>query len=106
MTDLPQDVVVLGPDQVQLLRRLVAMDRFEGGYGGSCYQCPFASQPLGMDGSVADWDEVWNDPTEAYFRCSLPLRPAAGQVAWGEYAPCTPEEWLDGVLGFKTKIGG
>lgn len=66
---------------------------YDGGLHGTCYECPFASVPLRSDGSVADWHEIDNDPTEAYFRCSLPGRDEQ-KVEWGEYAPCDEHEWV------------
>ena len=63
---------------------------------GSCYECPYASPPLRRDGSVADWDEVWNDPTEAYFRCNMPGR--SSDVVWGEDAPCTSRDIVNALL--------
>lgn len=63
-----------------------------GGAGGTCYECPFASVPLSSDGRVELWESISHDPTEAYFRCSLPGRDHAA-VVWGEYAPCTEREW-------------
>lgn len=80
-----------------MLRLTGAFNSFEGGYNGSCYECPFASVPLRWDGSEAAWSEIDNDPTEAYYRCSLPGRDNAS-VVWGEYAPCTSEEWVDGCF--------
>lgn len=79
-----------------LLRRVFDMD-YGGGVNGTCYECPFASEPLERDGKVARWEDISNDPTEAYFRCSLPGRNNT-EVYWGEYAPCTATEWWDGVL--------
>ena len=67
----------------------------EGGVGGTCYQCPFATEPLDMLGNIAH--DVWNDPTEAYFKCSLPGRNNE-EVFWGEYAPCIESEWADAAL--------
>jgi hypothetical protein len=75
-----------------LLSRLGQHDDGYGpGVGGTCYECPFASKPLDRDGRIADWREIYNDPTEAYFRCHMPGRTDA--VVWGEYAPCTVKEW-------------
>jgi hypothetical protein len=68
---------------------------YEGGYNGTCYECPFASPPL-IYGRAATWAEVGNDPTEAVFKCSLPGRD--GKVEWGEYAPCTAEEWTSAIV--------
>lgn len=82
--------------QLSLLRRL-AVPTYDGGVNGTCYECPFASPPLERDGREANWRDIRNDPTEAYFRCSLPGRDNDA-VVWGEYAPCTPEEWFDGVV--------
>lgn len=66
---------------------------YEGGVNGTCYECPYASKPLEKSGREAEWRDIANDPTEAYFRCSLPGRNNE-EVAWGEYAPCTVPEWL------------
>lgn len=78
---------------LEALERLTGAT-YTGGYGGTCYQCPYASKPLRFDGSVADWHEVANDPTEAYFTCSLPTRKPT-KAEWGEYAPCTADEWSE-----------
>lgn len=69
------------------------------GVGGTCYECPFASVPLQQSGHAAEWDSISNDPTEAWFRCSLPGRDP-DVVAWGEDAPCTQEEWVDAALAY------
>lgn len=69
-----------------------------GGPGGTCYECPFASVPLDRGGGVAH--DVWNDPTEAYFTCSLETRKnptAATKPEWGEYAPCEHDEWVRAI---------
>jgi hypothetical protein len=63
---------------------------YSGGVNGTCYECPFATVPL--DAAGRPDPDVWNDPTEAYFRCSLPGRDNEA-VVWGEYAPCTEGEW-------------
>lgn len=79
---------------------------YEGGVNGTCWGCPYASPPLRSDGSAPLWDEISNDPTEAYFICHLPNRP--DEPAWGEYAPCTSQEWLEfhvGVLRGEADIG-
>lgn len=77
------------------VRRLVTFD-YQGGVNGTCYMCPYASPPLRKDGSVAPPEEISNDPTEAYFRCSLPGRNDA--LEWGEYAVCSIEEWIKGAI--------
>jgi hypothetical protein len=69
---------------------------YDGGVNGTCYLCPYASPPLRRDGSAAPSEEVSNDPTEAYFRCSLPGRNNA--IEWGEYAVCSLEEWIVGAV--------
>jgi hypothetical protein len=74
-------------------RRLVSHD-YGGGLHGTCYQCPFASAPLDSFGDAVPFGQVANDPTEAYFRCSLPTREESKRLSWGEYAPCTDDEWL------------
>lgn len=88
-------------DEMSLAKRLELLARafdesvYSGGVHGTCYECPFASPPLRADGSEARWEEVSNDPTEAYFRCSLPTRrDREKKVEWGEYAPCTDREWV------------
>jgi hypothetical protein len=81
---------------VVVLKRLCAEGSYEGGLNGTCYECPFASEPLERDGRVARWQDIANDPTEAYFRCHLPGRP--DDVVWGEYAPCSVEEWTKAAL--------
>lgn len=78
-----------------MVNRLVNMT-YEGGYNGTCYQCPFATEPLDRHGTKAIWSEISNDPTEAYFRCTLPGRPDT--VAWGEYALCSEKEWVAVIL--------
>ena len=77
-----------------VLTRLGQMT-YEGGVNGTCDGCPFATVPLDASGRVDH--NVWNDPTEAYFRCSLPGRDHEA-VVWGEYAPCTEEEWAAAAL--------
>lgn len=67
------------------------------GVNGTCYQCPFATEPLEASGATAPWENVMNDPTEAYFRCYLPGRDP--KVEWGEHAPCTEQEWSIAALG-------
>lgn len=85
------------PDLQWVIQRLSSQD-YAAGLHGTCYECPFASDPLGRDGLIAEWREVSNDPTEAYFRCSLPTRDAdRSRVAWGEHAPCTILEWTQYV---------
>lgn len=88
-------------NQVETLR--VILNRlgdhsYSAGVNGTCFDCPFATAPLRSDGTVAEWPEVSNDPTEAYFRCSLPGRNPQ-EVVWGEYAPCAEAEWLNVALG-------
>lgn len=91
-------VVVDYGSRRRLLRRIIE-PTYDGGFGGTCYDCVFASEPLRRDGTVAPWDEVANDPTEAWFRCSLSTRAEReNEVEWGEYAPCTAEEWFDAIL--------
>lgn len=90
MTDL------LKPNKVRQLLAKVGDHTYEGGVHGTCYECPFASPPLDNLGNVADWDDISNDPTEAYFRCSLPGRDNDA-VEWGEYSPCEEFEWVNGV---------
>jgi hypothetical protein len=88
-------------DQLRWGISRLASHTYDGGLHGTCYECPFASPPLRVDGSEAEWSEVHNDPTEAYFRCSLPTRAEGERVEWGEYAPCTETEWvawLNGLL--------
>lgn len=80
-----------------VLMRLMKEAEYTGGVGGTCYECPFATAPLRYDGSEASYAEYCNDPTEAYFRCRLPGRDS-NKVAWGEYAPCTRQEWLQAAL--------
>lgn len=83
-----------------LLERLVTPS-YEGGFGGTCYECPFSEGPfVNQWGTPPDeWNRVDNDPTEAYFRCNLPTRQPEGQTpTWGEYAPCTEQEWFDALL--------
>lgn len=71
----------------------------DGGLGGSCYGCLFASDPQRSDGSNAEYYEYANDPSEAWFTCSLPTRdPAAPKPEWGEYSPCSPREWTAHLL--------
>lgn len=77
---------------VQLVLARLGISEYAGGVNGTCYECPFATEPLRRTGELAPWGEVSNDPTEAYFRCSLPGRDAEA-VVWGEYAPCTEDEW-------------
>lgn len=78
------------------LKRVTSMGAYYGGgFGGTCYECPFGSEPLAKDGTVAEWRDISNDPTEAYFCCSLPGRDNEA-VVWGENAPCTEQEWWDG----------
>lgn len=97
----PRDVVADLSDahRLQLLGRASPRNQtYEGGHGGTCYECPFASPPLTRTGRVAPWDEISNDPTEAYFRCSLPTRAERDeQIEWGEYAPCTADEWIEAL---------
>lgn len=85
--------------ELDMLNKLIYPD-YTSGVDASCYQCPFASEPLNRDGSTADWREISNDPTEAYFRCSLPSRDNV-KVAWGEHSPCSPREWL---IAIKMKL--
>lgn len=68
------------------------------GVNGTCYQCPFATEPLEASGAIAPWNTIANDPTEAYFRCLLPGRDPT-KVAWGEHAPCSEQEWSNAALG-------
>lgn len=84
-----------------VLRRFT--DSYGPGVGGTCYQCPFASEPLEKDGQVAAWNTISNDPTETYFRCFLPGR--MPDVEWGEYAPCTEKEWAQAALNEFEKEG-
>jgi len=89
----PPDPLAALAEALERMRRLVSSS-YDGGVNGTCYECPYASPPLEKDGSVADWRDISNDPTEAYFRCSLPGRDNAA-VVWGEYAPCTEAEWFE-----------
>lgn len=81
-------------DVLRLLDRIrqTTDHAYHGGVNGTCYECPYASKPLERSGREAIWDEIRHDPTEAWFRCSLPGR--SDEVEWGEYAPCTQTEWL------------
>lgn len=81
---------------VVVLKRFAAGHSYEGGVNGTCYECPFATPPLERNGREAPWHTISNDPTEAYFRCSLPGR--TSEVVWGEYAPCTEVEWANAAL--------
>lgn len=91
-------VVVDYESRRRLLRRIVEPNYYDGGFGGTCFGCVFASEPLWEDGTVAPWDEVSNDPTEAWFRCGLPTRAEReSEVEWGEHALCTAEEWFDAI---------
>jgi hypothetical protein len=90
----------------ELLKRLSRLwnySYFGGGPNGTCYECPYASPPLERDGREALWREISNDPTEAYYRCSLPLRVPEKEVEWGEYAPCTEKEWERAHMGMLRK---
>lgn len=103
MTGLPPihaepEVIVAAADR--LLGRLRYEGGFEGGHNGSCYRCPWASLPLDAAGREVPFEEVANDPTEAYFRCSLPGRDP-GRPEWGEYAPCSAAEWTAGVVAWR-----
>jgi hypothetical protein len=81
-----------GEIRERLLR--IVSHAYDGGVHGTCYGCPYASGPLGSAGEIVPFSEVANDPTEAYFICSLPTRAEREKkVEWGEYAPCTTEEW-------------
>lgn len=79
-------------------------DSYRAGVGGTCYECPFASEPLDVFGEPAAWADIWSDPTEAYFRCHLPGRPP--DVTWGEYAPCTRAEWTAAALAELAEVEG
>jgi len=54
----------------------------------------------------ASWRHSSNDPTEAYFRCSLPTRADADRLAWGEYAPCETGEWTAWLDAEITALAG
>jgi len=88
---------------IPILVSRLGVHSYEGGVNGTCYQCPFASAPLDRSGRVAAWGEISNDPTEAYFRCSLPGRDNVA-VEWGEYAPCTEAEWSAAVLAAVARL--
>lgn len=49
-----------------------------------CEGCPFAS----LDTDKNSADDVANDPTEAYYRCSL-----LNVSVWGESPKCTMKDW-------------
>jgi hypothetical protein len=73
---------------------LAAPSDQQGGYGGTCAGCRFATGPVNLDGSPADYEDYANDETEAYYHCGLPTRdPEARNPDWGEYAPCLAGEW-------------
>ena len=88
----PDVVIPAGRDLISVLLDRIGNHTYEGGVNGTCYQCPFASVPLQPNGREANWEEISNDPTEAYYRCYLPGRP--NDVEWGEYAPCDEKEWV------------
>lgn len=89
----------INPDKKTLLRRAFhGVYSYEGGYNGSCFECPFADGPYDSADGMQQHDYIHNcDHTEAYFRCTLPGRDNEAFV-WGEDAPCTADEWVDGVL--------
>lgn len=98
-----------GPGVARVVLEHLASPRLiYGGVGGTCYECPFATVPLDSAGRVARWEDVANDPTEAYFRCGLPGRDHEAAV-WGEDAPCSEKEWataaLDALAGAPDKTG-
>lgn len=70
-----------------------------GGPGNSCQGCPFRNGgPRDSRGQLVNFAEVANDPSEAYYLCALPTfqgldLDAPDRLVWGEYAPCTDEEW-------------
>jgi len=80
-------------DTIRAIASRVGAHNYEGGVNGTCYECPFASEPLDISGRVARWDDISNDPTEAFFRCSLPGRDNE-TVVWGEHSPCSEQEWM------------
>lgn len=90
------------PTAAQLQRIL---KNYDTGPNGSCYGCPFATPPLDSAGNIAPPEDWENDPTEAWFRCSLPTRPDKGQVEWGEDAPCTPEQWWELIVDLARQEG-
>lgn len=49
-----------------------------------CPGCPFAGE------SVEPYDKISNDITEAHYPCSL-----LNEVVWGEYSPCTRQQWQE-----------
>ena len=75
---------------------------YDGGLGGTCYRCPFASEPQTSGGSPAAWHNISHDPTAEY-NCHLPGRDGGGPE-WGEYAPCTASEWVDAVKSALPKL--
>lgn len=88
------------PTGIALVRVVLARigsHSYEGGVNGSCLDCPFATPPLDQAGRSANWCDISNDPTEAYFRCGLPGRDHE-EIIWGEYAPCTEREWAAAAL--------
>lgn len=85
------------PVYLKVLEQLASENGYDGGPDSTCYRCPFATEPLDRDGRVADWADIYNDPTEAYFRCGLPGRDNE-EVFWGEYSPCTVREWTSAAL--------
>jgi hypothetical protein len=80
-----------------VLERLSNEFHWVGGFGVTCYECPFASDPLDSWGEKEQWSNIANDPAEAYFRCHLPGRDSTA-VVWGEDAPCTRGEWAKAAL--------
>lgn len=86
----------VGLDLVRTVLQRIGLNdySYSGGVNGTCYDCPFASEPLDAQGEIDP--HVWNDPTEAYFRCSLPGRDP--KPTWGEYAPCDVKEWAQAAL--------
>lgn len=53
-----------------------------------CTACPFSSR------SIEPYEQIDNDVTEAHYACSM-----LGRVVWGEYAPCTREDWIRAERG-------
>lgn len=79
-----------------------------GPHGGGCQHCPFVAGPAVREWAATPddreaWENISNDPSEAFYWCHLPTRLRDGQpvalddrwrVQWGEEGPCSMAEWV------------